>query len=67
MPRIPKISDVDALALKHEYNSRLFYAGEKTIWCKDKAKLHNVSLFTITCIIHGYRRKYLPTLEDEET
>ena len=65
MPRIPKISDADAMALKQEYNSKLFYAGEKTIWCKNKARLHDVSFAYITDIIHGYRRKYLPSIEDE--
>ena len=62
-----KISDVDALKLISEYNSKLFYAGEKTIWYNNKAILYNVSSTNIKHIIHGYRRKYLPTLEDEET
>ena len=60
-----KISDTDAFALKQEFNSKLFYAGEKTIWCKNKAELHNVSVTYILHIVHSTRRKYLPSIEDE--
>ena len=62
-----KISDEDALKLIHEYNYKLFYAGEKTIWYKEKAELYGVSRTAITNIILRLTRKYLLVVEDEET
>lgn len=61
-----KISDDEALKLITEYNSRLFYAGEKTIWYKEKADLYGVSITAITNIILRLTRKYLPVVDEED-
>jgi len=61
-----KISDAEALKLITEYNSRLFYAGEKTIWYKEKAELYGVSRTVITSIILRHTRKYLPVVDEED-
>jgi len=60
-----KISDDDALKLITEFNSRLFYAGEKTIWYKNKAKLYGISKTAIVNIIQRHTRKYLPVVDEE--
>jgi hypothetical protein len=62
-----KISDEDALKLIYEFNSKLFYAGEKTIWYNNKAKLYDVSVTAIASIVCRLTRKYLIVVEDEET
>jgi hypothetical protein len=61
-----KISDAEALKLITEFNARLFYAGEKSIWYKNKAKLYGVSRTAITSIILRHTRKYLVVVDEED-
>ena len=61
-----KISDDDAFKLITEFNARLFYAGEKSIWYKNKAKIYGVSRTAILNIIQRHTRKYLPVVDEED-
>jgi hypothetical protein len=57
------ISDEIAVRLINEYESKLFWAGEKTIWYKTKATMYNVSTTSIVNLMYNRRGKYLVPLE----
>jgi hypothetical protein len=57
------LSDEIAIKLIKEYDDKLFYSGEKTVWYKTKAIMHNVSICYIVNLMYSNREKYLVSIE----